>query len=244
MTLSVQDLLHRTRAGVAALTESALAARSEPERLGYLAVGELALWARLFNWRRIYPVLRPSLLPLLAGTVLRSGVPGGERVSLLAGLTAGLIGDVEKSRTPDRPSTLGMLGVTGHHLAYSGLLRGRGARVSTAGAALRGVVWAAGIGLAVRQDRQLVPAAVIAGAAVSLSSTLADDPALRSGATARSGLGHGANLVLAAEGLTLLRAALLGRDDLPGRLVDAGVLTATVIGHLLLVDGLVRAQAA
>lgn len=238
MAADTAEFIRRTEEGLDALLESVLAVRREPERLAYLAAGELTVWARLFGWRRVHRALEPALLPLLAGTVLRADAATGEKATLLTGLAAGWLGDVEKLRTPDRPTSKGFLGVTGQHVAYSSLLRRRGARPK--GALLRGAVWAAGIGLAAWKRPQLVPAALLAGAGVSVASALADDPALRKGPVSRKGIGHGANLVLVSEGLTLLRAAVLPEDNRLGRLVDAGTATTSVLGHLLLVDGLMR----
>lgn len=240
MAFEATEFSRRTREGVAALLDTVLAARREPERLGYLAAGELTVWAHLFEWPRLHAWLKPSLLPLLAGTVVRSDAPGAEKTSLLLGLAGGLLGDIGKTRTPLRATVPGYLGVAGQHLAYSHTLWSRGARPSAGNAALRGAVWAAGIGLAAWRNPQLVPAATIAGAAVSATSTLADDRALQDGSVPRAGLGHGANLVLVSEGLTLLRAAVPAKDGFLSRLVDVGTATTSVIGHALLVDGLTR----
>ncbi|AGF71366.1 lysoplasmalogenase family protein [Corynebacterium halotolerans] len=240
MASVAEEAVRRTRLGVEALAGSVLAARSEPERLGYLAAGELTVWAKLFGWRRLHSALKPTLLPLLAGTVLRADAAAGEKATLLAGLTAGWLGDVEKTRTPARASVPGFAGVAGQHAAYSRALLGRGARASGSGAVLRGAVWAAGVGLSARKRRQLVPAVTIAGAAVTVTSTLADDRDLQDGSTARQGLGHGANLVLVSEGLTLLRSAVFTKDNALGRVIDAGTAATSFFGHLLLVDGLAR----
>ncbi len=240
MALEVQELIRRTRQGGDALLESVLAARNEPERIGYLAAGELSMWARIFGWQRLHGVLKPTLLPLLAGTVARSDSPTGEKVILLVGLAAGWLGGVEKTRTPDTATTAGLSGVAGQHLVYSRILHEHGARASLPGASLRAGVWVAGIGLAAWKRRQLAPAATVAGAAVAATSALANDPALRKGSVASQGLGHGANLVLVSEGLTLLRAAVLTKNNLFGRLIEAGTAATATIGHMLLVDGLVR----
>lgn len=239
----------RSRRGVAALVESVVAAKVEPERAGYLTTGGLAGGARLFGQSGAATAIRLALPPLLAGTVLRSAVPAEDKVVLLAGLGAGWVGEWDKTRHLDQPSAIGMAGVTGQHLAYSVVLHRRGARLRAAASpvesGLRLAFWAAGVGLAASSggrsgDGALVSAATIPGLAVSASAALAQDPSLQTETVASLGLDHGGNLILAAEGLTLLRAALYRDDGLVGRALDAGTTATAVIGHLLLVDGLVR----
>ncbi|MDU7102447.1 MAG: hypothetical protein E6332_04010, partial [Corynebacterium sp.] len=63
---------------------------------------------------------------------------------------------------------------------------------------------------------------------------------------AGKGISHGANLLVAAEGLTALRAALAqhyrGKRKQEARLVGAAEAGALVVGHLLLLDGLCRTR--
>ena len=84
----------------------------------------------------------------------------------------------------------------------------------------------------------------VGGAAVLTTSALAGDPALRT--DAGKGISHGANLLVAAEGLTALRAALAqhyrGKRKQGARLVGAAETGALVVGHLLLIDGLCRTR--
>lgn len=249
MKSPLRKFLTRSRRGVAALVESAAAATAEPERAGYLAAGGLGGGAGLLGWRGAATALRLALPPLLAGTVLRSSVAAGDKAVLLAGLGAGWVGDWDKARRLGRPSAVGIAGVTGQHLAYSLVLLRRGARLRVADSpvesGLRLALWAAGIGLAASGgDRSkgggLVPAATIPGLMVSGSAALAQDPSLQTQSVASLGLDHGENLILAAEGLTLLRASACHDDGLIDRVLDAGTTTTATIGHLLLVDGLVR----
>lgn len=239
----------RSRRGVTALVDSVAAARTEPERAGYLAAGGLAGGARLLGRHGPATAIRLALPPLLAGTVLRSAVPAEDKMVLLAGLGAGWVGEWDKARHLEQPSAVGIAGVTGQHLAYSVVLRRRGARFRAAASplesGLRLAFWAAGVGFASSGGGRsrgggLVPAATIPGLAVSGSAALSQDPSLQTEAVASLGLDHAGNLILAAEGLTLLRAVACHDDGLVGRVLDAGTTTAAVIGHLLLVDGLVR----
>lgn len=242
MTSAIAEFLDRTRKGTRALLSAVRAGGTEPERAGYLAAGGAAAGARLFGRDRVATALRLAAPPLLAGAVLRSGVPMRSKVTLLAGLTAGWAGELEKARTPAAPSTVGVAGVTGQHLAYGALLVDRGAQLTPLRGVPRGALWASGIGLAVRRNRALVPAAAIAGLAVSVTSALAGDRGIRTGAVSHEGIDHGANLMFVAEGLTLLRAVAGPTHRSIGRVLDAGTSATAVLGNLLLVDGLVRSQ--
>ena len=95
----------------------------------------------------------------------------------------------------------------------------------------------------------------VGGAAVLTTSALAGDPRLRTDAT--KGLSHGANLLVAAEGLTALRARLSfaesqqktrilkknkeqAKPAKAARAVGAAEAGAFALGHFLLVDALTR----
>ena len=69
---------------------------------------------------------------------------------------------------------------------------------------LRAAVWGAGV--AATRKEPTAAAVAVGGAAVLTTSAVAGDPALRT--DAGKGISHGANLLVAAEGLTALRAAL------------------------------------
>jgi len=75
---------------------------------------------------------------------------------------------------------------------------------------------------------------------VAATSTLGDDRTLQDGTVVRQGLGHGGNLLLAAEGIALLRETVLTGDSLGHRALDAGMRASHVIGNMLIVDGLTR----
>ena len=159
-----------------------------------------------------------------------------------AGVVAGAIGQVEKARTLTRPSVLGVAAVTASHAAYAWSLYRRGARNDALGWGLRAAVWGAGV--AATRKEPTAAAVAVGGAAVLTTSAVAGDPALRT--DAGKGISHGANLLVAAEGLTALRAALAqhyrGKRKQGARLVGAAEAGALAVGHLLLLDGLRRTR--
>ena len=155
-----------------------------------------------------------------------------------AAILAGVIAQVEKARTLTRPSALGVAALTANHAAYAWSLYRRGARNDALGWGLRAAAWGAGV--AATRSQPTSAAVAVGGAAVLATSALAGDPVLRT--DAGKGIGHGANLLVAAEALTALRAALKQRKH-KARLVRAAETGALVIGHLLLIDGLSRTRA-
>ncbi|MCG7442068.1 hypothetical protein [Corynebacterium sp. ACRPQ] len=161
-----------------------------------------------------------------------------EEPAVGAGVVAGAIGQVEKVRRLTRPSALGVAAVTANHAAYAWSLYRRGARNDALGWGLRAAAWGAGV--ASTRSQPTSAAVAVGGAAVLATSALAGDPALRT--DAGKGMSHGANLLVAAEGLTALRAALQQRKR-KVRLVRAAEAGTLILGHLLLIDGLSRTRA-
>ena len=151
---------------------------------------------------------------------------------------AGVLAQVEKTRRLTRPSVLGVAAVAASHAAYAWSLYRRGARNDALGWGLRAAAWGAGV--ASTRSQPTSAAVAVGGAAVLATSALAGDPALRT--DAGKGIGHGANLLVAAEGLTALRAALKQRKR-KVRLVRAAEAGTLILGHLLLIDGLSRTRA-
>lgn len=235
MTL-MNFMITRTCEGIDALSDSLRAALKEPERFSYLATGELVAWARLFGWDNLHRTLAPTLHPQLAGTIVRTN----RDPVLLVSMAGGLAGSVAKVRPVDKTPVVGIIGVVANHAAYSAALIARGARPSPARVGLRVAAWATGVGLATWKKKPLIAPAVIAGVFVSATSTLADDRVLQDGSTPAKGLGHGGNLMLAAEGLSLLRETVLTGDSFGHRLIDVAMTATSVTGHMLMVDGLVR----
>lgn len=154
-----------------------------------------------------------------------------------AGILAGVIAQVEKARTLTRPSALGVAALTANHAAYAWSLYRRGARNDALGWGLRAAAWGAGV--AATRSQPTSAAVAVGGAAVLATSALAGDPVLRT--DAGKGMSHGANVLVAAEALTALRAALKQRKH-KARLVCTAETGALVIGHLLLIDGLHRTR--
>ena len=151
---------------------------------------------------------------------------------------AGVLAQVEKTRRLTRPSVLGVAAVAASHAAYAWSLYRRGARNDALGWGLRAAAWGAGV--ASTRSQPTSAAVAVGGAAVLATSALAGDPALRT--DAGKGMSHGANLFVAAEGLTALRAALQQRKR-KVRLVRAAEAGTLILGHLLLIDGLSRTRA-
>lgn len=236
MTSPVNEMVTRTREGVDALQASLTAAFQEPERVAYLVAGELSAWSRLLGWAKTNVVSTAVTMPPLAATALRHD----PSPVLLAGMAGGLVGDLAKLRAPDNTPVMGMFGIAAQHAAYSAKLYDRGARPSPARLGLRAAAWATGVGLAAWKKPSLLAPAAFAGLFVSATSTLADDRGIQDGRTVRKGLGHGGNLLLAAEGVALLRETLLTGDSLGHRALDAGTRASQVIGNMLLMDGLTR----
>ena len=182
-------------------------------------------------WRAVTIKTRPQLLASVR-----------EEPAVGAGVLAAAIGQVEKARTLTRPSVLGVAAVTANHAAYAWSLYRRGARNDALGWGLRAAVWGAGV--AATRKEPTAAAVAVGGAAVLTTSAVAGDPALRT--DAGKGISHGANLLVAAEGLTALRAALAqhyrGKRKQGARLVGAAEAGTLAVGHLLLLDGLRRTR--
>lgn len=229
-------MVNHTRDGVEALAASFDVVRREPERLAYFGAGELLAWSRVFRWEKARTAVTPFIHPLLAATILRTN----REPVLLAGMGGGLAGNLAKLKRPDRTPVLGMFGIAANHAAYSSALVAHGARPSPVRVSLRAAAWATGVGLAVWKKKQLIAPAIVAGAFVSATSALADDPALQDGSTPAKGLGHAGNLLLLSEGIALLRETVLTGDSLPYRMLDAKMALTAAIGHVLMVDGLTR----
>lgn len=229
--------IDRSTAGEQALTAALKRGLGEPERTVYLVAAETNVWASLFGWRRIKQVVKPMLLPSLAGRVLRSGAPVRERVAGLIGLAGGLAGDVVLLRSGRLPQ--GAAGFAVNHAAYCWLLWRRGARPSLGRVAVRVLPLAGAAGLAMWRRRELLPIVAGYGTLLAAVSTLADDRVLtHSGLTPTLGLGHGGNLFLVSDALLFTREVLTTADTWPARLADAGVMGTYTVAQLLLVDGL------
>lgn len=232
----MNNMVSHTQGGVEALFASVTTGLQEPERLAYLSLGELVAWSQVFRWQRVRSMVTPFLHPLLAATILRTN----REPVLLAGMAGGLVGSVAKLQRPEKTPVLGMFGIAANHAAYSAALVSHGARPSAGRVALRAAAWTTGIGLAAWRKKQLIAPAIVAGAFVSATSVLAEDPLLQDGSIPVKGLGHAGNLLLGAEGIALLRETVFTGDQLGHRLLDTAMIMAGLIGNVLMVDGLTR----
>lgn len=237
MAGTLEHFINRSAEGAQALSAAMKRGLKEPERAVYLAAAETNIWASLFGWRKLKQVVKPVLLPSLAGRMLRSGASQSERAAGLIGLAGGLAGDVVLLRSDRLPQ--GAAGFAVNHAAYCWLLWQRGARPSLGRAAVRALPLAGAIGLARWRKRELLPVVAGYGTLLAAVSTLADDRVLtHSGDTPALGLGHGGNLFLVSDALLFGREVLTTAGTWPARLADAGVMGTYTIAQLLLVDGL------
>lgn len=233
------DFSQRTIQGIEALTASVKKVGKHPERVGFLGVAEVAAWARLFGWRRASQVLEPLVLPLLVGEPLRSRDRSGKKNALVGGLVAGGMASAEQVRVPQDGSLVGVAAVVANHGGYIAKLANKRARVSRPEAVMAGAAVAAGVVLAARKNPSLVPATLVGGAAAATTAALAGTERFRNRTTREAGIGHGANLILAAEGGRLLRNTVWKNNNGLGvRALEAGTLGVQAIGHMLLTDGL------
>lgn len=238
----VSQFLDRTYRGIESTIASIAAARTEPERLAFLALNDATAVATVFGWRKVLSVTQPLTLPMLLGAVARSTRSTGEK-ALMAGAIAGATAaQTGKRIDPENPTAVAAAGAATQHAGYGLAVRNAyDVQPSGVGVALRGGLVAAGVGLAAWRNRAILPATVAGGAALAYANELANDPKIRRGNAHAEGLGHGANLVLAGEALTLLRATLLkGRRGIGARLVEATAMSLSNLGQMLIVDGVAR----
>ncbi|WP_257160460.1 hypothetical protein [Corynebacterium cystitidis] len=240
--LGTGQCVQRTAQGMEALTQSVKKALKRPERLAYLTVSEIACWLRVFDKQTALRVLEPVILPLLAGQPLRSSLRPGQKAALAAGLASGGVAAYEQVRVPTQSSGLGVAAVVGEHAGFVTRLVDKRAAVNARDAALGGVLVAAGVGLAAWKNRKLIPAVALGGSAAVSTAALADDERFRHSTTAEGGIGHGANLMLAGEGLRLVRNTLLKdkKHNFWIGMLEGVTLGATSVGAMLLVDGLTQ----
>ncbi|WIM67953.1 lysoplasmalogenase family protein [Corynebacterium breve] len=235
----IAEFKARTDQGIEACVASVKKALERPERAGYLVVAESAGWSRLFGWRKLSHVLEPLLPLLLAGEAARAPLDNTQRAALAGGLASGAIGSFEQVRVAAQPSAAGIAGIVGQQAGYVARLVDKRGALTTTSAATTGAVLAAGAGLAAKKNRDLLPATVIGGAATMATVALANDERFRKQSLADSGIGHGANLVAAAEGMRVVRHTLCkDRNDFRTRLLEAVTVATAALGHMLLVDGL------
>ena len=238
----VSEFLDRTYRGIESTIASLAAARTEPERLAFVALNDATTLATVFGWRKVLSVTQPLTLPMLLGTVARATRPPGEKALLAGALTGATAAQTGKRIDPDNPTGVATVGAAAQHAGYGLAVRtAYDVAPSGVGVALRGGLVAAGLGLAAWRNRAILPATAAGGAALVYANELANDPRIRRGNAHAEGLGHGANLVLAAEALTLVRATLLkSRRGIGARLVEVTATSLSNLGQMLIVDGVAR----
>ncbi|WP_417287774.1 lysoplasmalogenase family protein [Corynebacterium variabile] len=215
-------------------------------RTAYLAAGAVSVVAAAAGRRgdRLTRIVKPTLMPLLAGTVLARGQRKAT-ATVVAGLAAGWVGDIilmgadgrsDDSRTRARNLNRGSAAFALNQVAYIAELSRAGHRPRKSTVALRAPVLASGVVTAATGAPAALPAAVGYGSLLAGTSVLAADE----GET--TPLGLGGNLFVLSDGLILARQAFLTGEKPVVRvldgLVDGLVMATYVAAQLLLVEGL------
>lgn len=224
------DIIARTEEGGAALVRAVAVAHSNPARVAFLATATANVVAELAGAKKVSQYTSTAVMPLL---ILSEPLTVGYALS---GFTAA-VGQWEKAARPDNPSTCGVLCVSAQHVDYIARLDPQRARVAPlVGAAYAGV-WSAGSLLAATRSRAHLPAVALGGAVVTAMAAMAQNPRLRAHPSTQ-GVSHGANLVLASEGITFAKNLLPRKATLLRRAAGAAEAGLFAVGHLLLRDGL------
>ncbi len=210
-------------------------AAREPERAAYLVVADTNTLASFLGWSSLKKATKPALMPLLAGSILRSS--SADRAVGIMGLAGGWAGDLALMR-PDN-IRVGATGFAVNHVAYIYLLLNRGARPGSTRVAIRAVPLAVATVLAARKAPGLLPVVFGYGGLLAATSVLADDPALiNPDEPATYGLGHGGNLFLLSDAVLFARETLLTPGTTAARVADAAVMGTYTVAQLLLIDAL------
>lgn len=239
----VDEVVDRTTEGL----EAALASltTTDPERIGFIVAHDVTYFARLFGWQRVLSIAEPLMLPMLAGTALRSERTGGKKFGLGLGLATGTGVQKAKSDNPEKASGATAAAVATQYSSYALTVRGTfDSQVNLVSTGVRAGLVLAGFGLAMWKNRDVAAATLVGGIPLVVASELANDSIIRkTGNTHARGVGHGANLIFAGEGLHLIRATLLkGKRGLGARLTEASASSLTALGQMLLVDGVSRGR--
>ncbi|WP_313358506.1 lysoplasmalogenase family protein [Corynebacterium variabile] len=195
-------------------------------RTAYLAAGAVSVVAAAAGRRgdRLTRIVKPTLMPLLAGTVLARGQRKGAD------------GRSDDSRVRARNLNRGSAAFALNQVSYIAELWRTGHRPRKITVALRAPVLASGVVTAATGAPAALPAAVGYGSLLAGTSVLAAEE----GET--TPLGLGGNLFVLSDGLILARQAFLTGEKpvirvLDG-LVDGLVMATYVAAQLLLVEGL------
>ncbi|RAV32066.1 lysoplasmalogenase family protein [Corynebacterium heidelbergense] len=210
---------------------------AHPLRTAYLTAGAASAVAAAIPSDRVTKVVKPTLMPLLAADAIRRRAP----LSVALGLLGGLAGDVilmgKDSRSPStqtRAANLnkGAAAFTLNQVAYHVALAKAGARIRKLPALARLPIWVGGAGIAAALLPKALPAAAGYGAALALTSTLAQD--------ANPTAALGGNLFILSDGLILQRLTLLKNFPRLDALTDGAVMATYVLAQLFLVDGMCK----
>lgn len=239
---TLDEILNRTNGGVEALLASVKVARTEPERVGFFVAHDVAFLARLFGWRKALAIAEPLVLPMLAGSVLRSERTGGKKFGISTALAVGTANQMAKTESPEHATAAATAAKVAQYSAYGLAVRGTfGSTMRPLGFAARAGLTTAGVVLAAWKNPQVAWVSALGGTTMSWATDLADHPKIRDGNTAAQGVGHGANLMVAGEALFLLRATLMkGRKGLGVRAAEAVAGSLSALGQMLIVDGVAR----
>lgn len=242
MPLSLDEFLDRTSGGIEAFVASLQVATREPERIGFFVAHDVAFAARLFGWRKALTVAEPLILPMLTGTVLRSERADAKKFGLSAALAVGTANQKAKTDSPEHADAVAVAAKIAQYAAYGLAVRGTfDATVRPVGLAARAGLTSAGVVLAAIKNPKVAWASALGGATMSWATEVADDPKIRDGNTHAQGIGHGANLMVAGETLSLIRATLLkGRNGFGARATEAVAMSLSSLGQMLIVDGVAR----
>lgn len=227
----VEDFSLRTQEGTVALIRSLEVTKTSPFRTAYLATAGINVAAELVGAQKVAQVANTALLPLLA---LSKPLTAENAIYAIAGA----IGQWEKARSPQAPSAGGVMCTITPHVSYlAGIAKHTKLTINPAVGAAYAGVWGAGTLLAATASRAHVGAVALGGAVVSGMAAAAQDPRLRAN-VATQGVSHGANLVLASEGITFAKNLLKPRAKMLKRLASSAEAALFATGHMLLSDGL------
>lgn len=227
----VEDFSLRTQEGAVALVRSLAAMQSSPFRTAYVATAAVNVSAELVGAQKVAQVANTALLPLLA---LSKPLTADSVVFAIAGA----VGQWEKAQDPQNPKVGGVISTITPHVGYlADIAKRTKLSITPQVAGIYAGVWGAGTLLAAAASRQHLGAVALGGAVVSTVAAAAQDPRLRA-TVSTQGVSHGANLVLASEGITFAKNLLSPKAKFLKRLANSGEAALFATGHMLLSDGL------
>lgn len=249
-----ESFIGQTKEGAAALMSivSRAVEKPEPEVIAFAGATAVNEIGALTGHEKVRKTAKVTLMPLLAGNVVRHRSRVGEPGSrvLLAGLAGGWLGDIVLMRANPNLNH-GSIPFSVNQIAYHVLLWRAGARPHPSTALPRIAAWAGAGAAVLKMKPRFAPAAFGYGALLTVTSILASDRNLVRDlplGDVRYGLSHGGNLFLLSDALLMLREALpsrgrASREGAVGKLLDAAVMETYCDAQLLLVNGLMETEA-